>query len=119
MGDERPVGASYVRLPTALPPDETEANWLTAEGMLGLVWGGGKWFAKGAEGIAGVGGAASVGVKRRRGMVSKEKGTAYMRGPRRWRWPDVVVADGTEYLADGAVELLYGSAEGKVLNMTG
>ncbi|KAL8756724.1 MAG: hypothetical protein Q9184_004397 [Pyrenodesmia sp. 2 TL-2023] len=92
-GDERAVGASYVRLPTALPPDEKEVNRLTAEGMLGLVWGGRKWFAKGAEGIAGVGGGSSVGVKRRREVVSKGKGkgTAYIgaRGGgagRMWWW---------------------------------
>ena len=113
-GDRRAYGGSYVRLPVALPPDETEANWLTAEGLLGLVWGGGKWFAKEVE-MAGVGG--SVGVKRR-GVVSARKGTAYVRGPTRWKWPDEVMVNGTRYVADGAAGALYHSADGKVLNMT-
>lgn len=117
-GDGRAFGASYVRLPSALPPGETEADWLSAEGMLGLVWGGGRWFAQGVE-MAGVG--ASVGVKWRRGVVRKEKGTAYLRGPRRrrWRWPDEVVVDGTRYVADGSDGTLYLSADGKVWNRTG
>ncbi|KAI4282031.1 MAG: hypothetical protein L6R38_003251 [Xanthoria sp. 2 TBL-2021] len=114
-GDGRAFGASYVRLPSALPPGETEANWLSAEGMLGLVWGGGKWFAKGVE-IAGMSGA--IGSKRKRGVVSEEKGTAYIRGPRRWKWPDEVVVNGTRYVAEGLDGSLYHSADGKVLNRT-
>ena len=105
-------------MPTALPPGETEANWLTAEGMLGLVWGGGQWFAKGAS-LADVGGSPSLKRVARRRVRSAQRGTAYIRGPRRWRWPDVVVFNGTSYVDAGAVELLYQSADGKVLNMTG
>lgn len=31
-------GASYITLPKALPPDATTANWLSMEGLFGLVW---------------------------------------------------------------------------------
>ena len=39
-----PSGASYIRLPPRLPPDEYESDWLAAEGMRALVWGGGRWL---------------------------------------------------------------------------
>ncbi|KAI4169109.1 MAG: hypothetical protein LQ348_007350 [Seirophora lacunosa] len=110
-GDERAYGASYITLPRSLPPGETEANWLSAEGVLGLVWGGGRWFAKGAESLG-------RGL-RRRGVVSAEKGTVYSREPQRWRWPDVVVVNGTRYIDAGTADFLYQSAEGQVVNMTG
>lgn len=81
---------------------------------MGLVWGGGKWFAKGVE-MAGVGG--SVWMKTR-GVVSSNKGTAYVRGPTRWKWPDEVMVNGTRYVADSAAGTLYHSTDGKVWNMT-
>ncbi|KAL9010819.1 MAG: hypothetical protein Q9173_004286 [Seirophora scorigena] len=112
-GDERAYGASYITLPRSLPPGETEANWLNTEGVLGLVWGGGRWFAKGAESL----GRETIGV-RRRGVVSAEKGTVYSREPTRWRWPDVVVVNGTRYIDAGTADFLYQSAEGQVVNMT-
>ncbi|KAL8932751.1 MAG: hypothetical protein Q9216_006693 [Gyalolechia sp. 2 TL-2023] len=40
----RVAGASYLRLPPRLPPDEEESVWLGVEGLKGFVWGGGKWF---------------------------------------------------------------------------
>jgi len=116
--DQRAYGASYVQMPTALPPREAEANWLSAEGMVGLVWGGGRWFAKGA---ALVGEGVSPGVKRleRRGLISGTRGTAYIQAPRRLRRSNVLVVNGTRYVDAGSVELLYENADGRVLNMTG
>ena len=111
------VGASYIRLPGSLPPDETEADWLTAEGMLGLVWGGGRWFAKGAEAVIGEGG-NSIRFQRR-GVVSGNRGKAYARATKYWKWPDMLEVEGVEYFADESVPLLYESVDGKVLNMTG
>ncbi|KAL8711198.1 MAG: hypothetical protein Q9220_004343 [cf. Caloplaca sp. 1 TL-2023] len=120
-GDRLAVGASYVSLNVKLPPDERETGWLTAEGMLGLVWGGGQWFAKGASSLAGVVGGGSKGVKRRmiKGVVDEEVGRAYMRGPTLWRWPDEVVMNGSTYKAVENKEMVYRNAEGMVLNMTG
>jgi len=110
--EQRACRASYVRMPTALPPGRGEAEWLSAEGMVGLVWGGGRWFAKGGGEL----GARRLG---RRGGVGGGKGRAYVRAPRRARWPDVLVVHGTRYMDAGSVELLYESVDGRVLNMTG
>ncbi|KAL8964867.1 MAG: hypothetical protein Q9197_006773 [Variospora fuerteventurae] len=100
-GDERAVGASYITLPTALPPGETEANWLSAEGVLGFVWGGGRWFVKGAESL----GERNTKKLKRRGMVRAEHGTVYAREPKRWKRPDVLVVNGTRYVDAGTVDL--------------
>jgi len=52
-------------------------------------------------------------------VVRGGKGRAYVRAPRRARWPDVLVVKGTRYLDAGSVELVYESVDGRVLNMTG
>lgn len=116
MGDGalRPLEASYVTLPKALPPGETEANWLTAEGMLGLAWGTTEWFAEGAAGLG-----SRLNRLRRRGIVSEKKGTAYIRGPSRSRWPDVVVVNGTTYEGSGTVGDVYRSSDGRALDLGG
>lgn len=95
-----------------MPPREGDADWLGAEGMLGLVWGGGRWFAKGVVSLAprGLG---------RRGVVRGAKGRAYIQAPRRERRPDVLVVGGTRYVDAGGAELRYENADGRVLNMTG
>ena len=36
------TGVSYIRVPKSLPPDGASSPWLAAEGLLGLVWCGGK-----------------------------------------------------------------------------
>lgn len=117
-GAQRAYGASYIRLPLKLPPDKSESRWLELEGMLGLVWGGGKWFAQGAETVVGQG----VGLrKRRKGgrrIVTGAEGTAYLRGPQLWRWPDHIVVNGTRYSSLDTGGLRYRSADGAVLDMT-
>lgn len=117
-GDERALGASYIRMPTALPPGEREANWLSAEGMLGLVWGGGKWF---ADGVSSAGSGGPRGGKRlaRRGVIRGEVGMAYIRAPSRWRWPDMVEINGTIHVDARTAEGLYQSSSGDVLNLMG
>ncbi|KAI4168894.1 MAG: hypothetical protein LQ343_006049 [Gyalolechia ehrenbergii] len=116
-GDARPVGASFVTLPKTLPPGDAEAKWLAAEGMLGLVWGGGQWFAKGTAGWGNVGG-GSQGLRRRR-VISERKGTAYVKGPSRSRWPDVVVVNGTTYTGNGTFGEGYRSSDGRLLDLGG
>lgn len=98
-------------MPTSLPPGEEEADWLGAEGILGLVWGGGRWFAKGV----GVGLTSLVP----RGVMRGAKGRAYIQAPGRGRRPDVLVVGGTRYVDAGGAELRYESQDGRVLNMTG
>lgn len=126
-GEQQPRGASYVQLPAGVPPvDDENVNWLLAEGMLGFVWGGGQWFAAGGgQGsinpvprsiITGAGnrppGRRNV---RRRSIVSARKGTAYVQAPRKWRWPDSVTVNGTEYSNAGRGDLRYESADGTPL----
>lgn len=113
-GDERALGASYITLPTTLPPGETEANWLSAEGVLGFVWGGGRWFVKGAESL----GESGTKKLKRRGMVRAEHGTVYAREPKRWKRPDVLVVNGTRYVDAETVDLVYQSDQMQVLNLT-
>lgn len=69
------------------------------------------------EGGSDCGGGGSIGL-RSRGIRSEKKGTAYIRPPNRWRWPNVVVVDGTRYENVGSGEMVYESADGRVLNMT-
>ncbi|KAL8802619.1 MAG: hypothetical protein Q9182_003710 [Xanthomendoza sp. 2 TL-2023] len=91
----RAAGASYITLPAALPPDPGTTNWLMMEGLLGLVWGGGKWFASSAAEnlLAG----RKVG---RRSIRSAKEGQVYARPPRRGRYPTLVEIDGTRYHSD-------------------
>ena len=110
-------GASYVRLPLSLPPDPRTVDWLQLQGMRGLVWGGGHWFAR-------VGAAAGSGVLprskiRKRGIRSPNKGIAYLTQPPRWIYPTSIFENGTEYVRDMAQNMTYRSASGEVLDMTG
>ena len=85
--------------------------------MLGLVWGGGKWFAEGVSGVDAGKGLRKRGDRTGRRIVQGrgEQGTAYVTGPSGWRWPDVVVVNGTSFEREGEG---YRSAEGKELNAT-
>lgn len=110
-----PSGANYVRLPLRVPPDSKTANWLNLQGMAGLVWGGGQWFAR-------AGAAYSSGVLPRsrlveRGIRSPSKGTAYITQPPQWRYPNLIIANGTEYANDGPQSLIYKSTDGEVLHI--
>ncbi|KAL8640239.1 MAG: hypothetical protein Q9228_002814 [Teloschistes exilis] len=98
------TGASYVRLPPRLPPDEKASAWLSAEGMLGLVWGDGSWLAAGWSGI-----------KKKRGIISSQHGTAYCRPPLRGTYPDAVTVGSVEYRKSNSSQLEYRSAEGQLL----
>lgn len=121
-GGRQPRGASFVRLPAGNPPvNDDNINWLTAEGMLGFVWGGGRWFSKAVAPESFIRGGEGAGPGRRmrtrlkRGIVSAQKGTAYVQAPRKSRWPDAVVVNGTEYRDAGGGDLRYESAEGGIL----
>ncbi|KAI4110699.1 MAG: hypothetical protein LQ338_008367 [Usnochroma carphineum] len=110
FGNE-PCGASYIRLPPRLPPDEMEVDWLGVEGMKALVWGGGRWFS-GAKSKRGVlGGRQTVSsydktVQWPGPQISKNR-AFYMGGsftatsPPRARFPNLTTVNGTQYHADG------------------
>ena len=116
-GTQRAYGASYIRLPLQTPPFKRESQWLEVEGMLGFVWGGGKWFAQGVETIVMQG----VGLRKRREggrrVVARAEGTAYLRGPQMWRWPDLIMVNGTRYSSLDTDSLRYRSADGAILEM--
>ncbi|KAL8759596.1 MAG: hypothetical protein Q9199_000640 [Rusavskia elegans] len=119
---ERPTieGASYITLPKALPPDATTANWLHMEGLLGLVWGGGKWFASSAaEAALGRMTIVPRGVRHRRDIRSSEKGQVYTQNPPRAVYP-VITINGTSYTFNEklAGDGLYTNDAGEVLNLT-
>ena len=114
-------GASYIKVPTIAPPDQGMIQMLTMEGVLGLVWGGGKWFASAAAAnmVAREGSGGLVGgtPKTKRGITSRLTGTVCAQGPSKWAYPDVVVVNGTRY-SGGRGDLIYKSEDGTFLNFT-
>lgn len=117
-------GASYISVPTVVPPDQGVAKVLTMEGILGLVWGGGKWFASEAArdmvargGSGGLVGFPKTKSKAKRGIRSGDKGTVYAQAPPNWVYPDLIEINGTKYFG-GRGSLVYESQEGTVLNLT-
>ncbi|KAL8897723.1 MAG: hypothetical protein Q9207_007064 [Kuettlingeria erythrocarpa] len=110
------AGASYISLGQArVPPDAKTLSLLDFQGVFGLVWGGGQWFASAAAHKR-FGGRRNP--KERRGIRSALKGTAYIRPPPWWVYPAYIVANGTEYTNNGNGELAYIAADGRVLNLT-
>ena len=108
-------GASYISLgQVRVPPDSRTLSLLDFQGVFGLVWGGGQWFAS-ASAQKRFGGRDP---KERRGIRSALKGTAYIKPPFRWVYPAYIVANGTKYMNSGNSDLAYTAADGKVLNLT-
>jgi len=105
-------GASYVSLPqgSQLPPSAATAQWLDMQEIRALVWGGGQWFANGAGG-------SSHNRLDPRGIRSSDKGTAYMTAPTQWRYPDLIVVNGTDYTDNAGGDLVYRSESGAVLDL--
>jgi len=106
-------GASYISLPKSLPPSEADSQWLTAEGLRGLVWGGGKWFAN----QVGPSSLSSQPFRRKRGVISENKGTVYATAPSLWRYPDFIMVNGTNYTDDGRGDLVYRNETGVILDL--
>ncbi|KAL8866693.1 MAG: hypothetical protein Q9174_006147 [Haloplaca sp. 1 TL-2023] len=127
-------GASYITLPRILPPNLVMSQWLAAEGILGLIWGGGTWFSGPAaqDVLAGGKWQGSGGRGRRKGrreIRSEEKGAVFAGPPHRWMYPSLVEVDGTTYMDDGAGRvvpvgeeasgnMVYKDSAGTVLNLT-
>ena len=105
-------GVSYSRLPIRVPPDEKASLWLAAEGMLVLVWASGRWLAPGVEDVRLPRGGSS-----KRGIRSSLKGTAYARSPLMWRYPNVIVLNGTSYRSTNTSTLFYQTAGGQILTL--
>lgn len=110
-------GASYISLPEKLPPNPLMHQWLSAEGLLGLVWGGGSWFASPqAQNVLGGG---PVGIKKaRRDIRSKDKGNLWARPPMKEVFPMWIDINGSRYSDVGEGDFMYNSEAGGVLNLT-
>ena len=115
------------------------SKWLAAEGVLGLIWEGGRWFSSpAAQGVLGsapaaggnwqVAGGSGAG-NGKRDIRSKEKGAVYVGPPHRWVYPNLIEVDGTTYTdggADGVVragdeameDMVYKDSTGTILNLT-
>ena len=114
------TGASYIDLPRALPPDGEASNWMDAQGMLGLVWGGGKWFSSpAASRLLGYDGSGGHKRRRRRDFGSRPNGTVYAGRPHRRVLPTYIDVNGTRYFAESESDTAdYRDKSGTVLNTT-
>ena len=116
------TGASYIKLPTGQPEDK-DAPWLEAEGILGLVTGGGEWVSTKASNpvreqilnwralVYG------ISRKRKRGVLGGEKGLVVSRSPPKLNsvWVDLIVYDEVEYAQESEGSSVYRSQDGKEL----
>ncbi|KAG7007896.1 hypothetical protein G7Y79_00008g025340 [Physcia stellaris] len=99
------TGASYVRLPDHIPKGQ-KAPMMEAQGILGLITGGGPYIDK-------------KGGTWKRGIRSPNHGVVFAQPPPSAIWPDVVSFDGTEYKQDHVGGSIYTSEEGRVLDFQG
>lgn len=122
------TGVNYIKLPKALPPDLTTSAWLGAEGILGLVWGGGQWFLNGEAYHAvtrdGMNGRVlpdwaqpSTLMKRKVRSDFQEK-TVFAQRPSKSMYPTVVEVEGSNYTNGGRNDLNYRDQNGMLLNLT-
>lgn len=115
MDHVSPEGASFIRLPQALPPDPSMYGWMMVEGLLGLAWGGGSWFiSEKAKRL--LGGGAGKG---RRDIRSENKGNLWARSPMRECFPKWIDFNGTRYEDEGVEGKIYKDGGGQLLNTTG
>ncbi|KAL8920686.1 MAG: hypothetical protein Q9172_004400 [Xanthocarpia lactea] len=109
-------GGSFISLGRVqLPPDAQSIGALVFEGVLGLVWGGGQWF---ASAVAQHRFGSSLPKVRRRGIRSERKGMVYAQPPARWVYPTVIEVHGTNYSDGGMGNLVYKNMYGAALNLT-
>ncbi|KAL8757333.1 MAG: hypothetical protein Q9184_004232 [Pyrenodesmia sp. 2 TL-2023] len=112
-------GASYIRLPVHLPPDPNIINSLLMQGLLGLVWSSGSWFASpAAEKVFGGQYEIESGGMTRRDIRSASMGNVYARPPVMTRYPGVVEINGTLYTAGQTGEFMYSDTDGNMANLT-
>ncbi|KAL9001144.1 MAG: hypothetical protein Q9169_000327 [Polycauliona sp. 2 TL-2023] len=113
----RAVGGSYISLPATLPPDPSTSKWLMAEGVLALVWGGGKWFASAAaQELLGRGDTITGGRISARGIRAADRGDVYARPPLNGSFPTRIQIDGIEYSHVGT--FMYADRVGDKINLT-
>lgn len=111
-GSTHVTGASYISIPKQLPPLDTDTPWLYAEGLRGLVWGGGNWFAD-KDGPS-----QCSQLHSKRGVISKDKGMVCATAPTLWKYPDLITANGTDYTDNSRGDLVYRSEDGEVSDLS-
>ena len=112
-------GASYITLPAEVPPKKEATVWLAAEGLLGLVWGGGNWFASPSASAYFQRSISLPQSNMRRGIISAEKGQVYATPPPGVVFPTLVSINGTNYTVEAEGSLIYRQDEtGAILNLT-
>ncbi|KAL8933077.1 MAG: hypothetical protein Q9216_006535 [Gyalolechia sp. 2 TL-2023] len=115
------TGASYIKIPSG-KPKEADAPWLEAQGILGLVTGGGRW----------VSGKANTGVmdqinswagtmrkvKRKAVVIRGEPGMVFAQPPAEVNlvWTDLIVINGTGFTQESEGSSMYRSETGEVLD---
>ncbi|KAI4114648.1 MAG: hypothetical protein LQ345_004608 [Seirophora villosa] len=130
------TGASYIEMPRRFPIGGTTSTWLSAEGVMGLVWvglmsphdlvqahsrlqGDGNWFANPrVSRLLGYGSGVRPRSRLRRDIRSERKGTVYARSPFRRVDPTIIEVNGSTYTYSGKGDLAYKDAFGKLLNLT-
>ncbi|KAL8922721.1 MAG: hypothetical protein Q9208_005034 [Pyrenodesmia sp. 3 TL-2023] len=113
------TGASYIEMPRRLPVDGETSNWLSAQGVLGLVWGDGKWFQNAAvSSLLGYGSGVKPRSRLRRDVRSELKGKVYARPPPGLMYPTLVEMNGTKYSAEEDGGFVYKDTAGTVLDLT-
>ena len=94
-------GASYIRMPEELPPDKKTSSWLHAQGILGLIWEGGRSFlTPESERLLGVNRIIPKG-KLRRDIRLEDKGKVFAQSPFRIVYPNSVELNGVQLNGTG------------------
>lgn len=121
------TGASYIKLPNHRQPEGQTVPIMEAQGILGLITGGGKYVSKSAgssllqrmmSAQSGLQGSAGLGM-RRRGIRSPDKGVVFAQPPPSAIWPDVVFFNGTEWVQEHEGSSIYTNKAGQVLDFQG
>ncbi|KAI4273964.1 MAG: hypothetical protein LQ337_004263 [Flavoplaca oasis] len=122
-------GASYIRLPASIPKERAQAPMMAAQGILGLITGGGSWVAPTAskntkdqmssvQAILAGGRPWSRRVKRRV-IVRGDKGWVFAQPPRGSVWPNLIMVNGTNFTVIGEGSKVYRSEAGRIMDFTG
>ncbi|KAL8857208.1 MAG: hypothetical protein Q9178_006263 [Gyalolechia marmorata] len=122
-------GASYIRLPTAIPMERAHAPMMAAQGILGLITGGGSWVAPAASkntkdqinDVVAIlaGGRPWSKLVRRRVIVRGKKGVVFAQPPQGSVWPDLIMVNGTNFTVTGEGSAVYRGEAGGVIDFTG
>ena len=112
--------AQYVSLLRVLPLDPAASRWKSTQGILEMAYGGGKWFTTPAAArlCRPATGRLRKKPKGRQDIPSPLKGSSCVGPAPRWRYPELVVINGSEHSDAGRGNLMYADTEGNVLDLS-